>query len=201
MRSAFRVTLPLALCLTFVGTVFAADYRYDKKCSDYYYHDDDHLCVFDDWEIELDKDQTLIIRPHHGRGEIVITEDYALYINGRHVRTDDEADELIEEFYHGTMEMVDEAIVIGAEAAVIGIAGAGIGIGAIGGTVRMLLTDYTEEEFERDIEREAEKLEREAEKLEDRAEVIEDMSEDLEEVAEDLADRVPELRRLDWFRR
>jgi len=63
----------------------------------------------------------------------------------------------------------------------------------------LLFLDFDEDDFEMEIEREAEELEEMAEELEERAEVIEDMAEDLEDMHDDLSRKIPELRELRWF--
>ncbi len=70
---------------------------------------------------------------------------------------------------------------------------------AIGRLMKMVFTSYDEDDFERDMERDADEIEAQASKLEDRAKIIERMADDLEYVTEDLFDNVPELRRLEWF--
>ena len=67
------------------------------------------------------------------------------------------------------------------------------------GVLKMLFTDYSEDDLEYDVEFASEKIERRAEKLEEQAEDIENMIDDLDYISDDLRDAIPELAELDWF--
>ena len=55
--------------------------------------------------------------------------------------------------------------VIGIEGGKIGLAGAGLGLKAVAGVFKLLTPGYDEDDLERDMEHEAEKLEKKAEKI------------------------------------
>ena len=187
--------IALLACLLTFGALPALGEgsHYDFGCRDYHHHG------HDDYSIDFD-DGSLIIREDGRRGdEVEITEDYELYINGDLIKTDKEQKKLLKEYYNLVDDLVDKAEDIGIEGGKIGLAGAKIGLQALGGVFKMLLTDYTEEEFESDIEMEAEELEERAEELEEEAEKLEDIAEEIEDRQIELAEEIPELEELGWF--
>ena len=168
-----------------------------------YEHDidiDQHDVEFSD-DINIDIDDGSVILEEEGGdyNTVEITEEYELFVNDRQVKLDQDQQELVKEFHVLVTDIVSEGKSLGWEGAKIGVSGAKLGMKAIGRIFKMLFTDYDEDDFERDMERDAEVLEARAEKLEDRAEVIEDMADDLDYVAKELFEAVPELRELEWF--
>lgn len=154
------------------------------------------FCSFDHLSIDFD-DGTLIFDFDNRHGDIVeITADYQLYINGELIPTDEEQQKQLQECYHLADKLSAEAVRIGLEGARIGIDGARIGLRAIGGVLKMLLTDYDEDDLERDMERHTRRLERRAERLEKKAERIETIAEKLELAYESLERDIPELQEI-----
>ena len=176
--------------------LFAFSSVYAKKYKKYKDDDkDNYTYVIGDNEIGELGDIDIEIED----GSVILTEDYELYVNDRQVNLTPEQQELVEEFHVLVFEMVDEAKYIGWEGAKVGVSGAKLGMKAIGRLFKMIFTNYDEDDFERDMERDAELLEIKAEKLEDKARVIERKARDLEDITDVLFDEVPELRKLDWF--
>lgn len=132
--------------------------------------------------------------------EVRVTADIELFVNGENVRLTTAQRARLKEWYDLTYQIRDQAKVIMKEGLKVGIKGAGLGLKAIGGLVKMLITDYDEEEFEAYMEAEGEKIEAYAEVLEEKAEVVEEMAERWEDIGDNLVRDVPELNRLDWLR-
>jgi len=164
-------------------------------------HQSDHQSnQVSDPSFDIDDDGTLCLEHQAGRiDRIKITSDYVLYINGRRIKTDDEADRLLEEYYNQAVQMIAAAEKLGLKAGVIGLRGGELGLNAVGGLARAFLTEYELDDLERDLEREADKLEEAAAGLEDEAADVEDAADELQEIAEDLSYEVPELRKMRWF--
>jgi cell division protein ZapA (FtsZ GTPase activity inhibitor) len=192
MRTTITILLTGLFILSLAGAAGAMDERQHKSQKSV-------QCKFNR-TIDFDDDGTLCLEYKDRRHErIEITADYKLYINGRRIKTDDEADELIEKYYEQTAQLITEAEKIGIKAAKIGLHGGELGINAVSGVLRAFLTDYEFEALERDLEDEAEKLEALAEGLEEEAEEIEEMAEELDDLAYELSREVPELRKMKWF--
>ncbi|MFZ5980612.1 MAG: hypothetical protein ACOYVF_08250 [Candidatus Zixiibacteriota bacterium] len=160
----------------------------------------DHDVEVSDY-VNIDIDDGSIFLEEEGGdyNTVEINEEYELFVNDRQVKLDSEQQKLVEEFYVLAMDIVREGKSLGWEGAKIGVSGAKLGMKAVGRIFKMLFTNYDEDDFERDMERDAEILEAKAEKLEDRAENIEDMADDLKYVTEEMFDIIPELRELEWF--
>lgn len=146
------------------------------------------------------RDGSIVITSNRrDRGEVEITSDHKLYVNGQLIVTDEAQDELLAEYYDLTMSILDEAKRLGLEGARIGAAGAAIGLQAVGGILKVLLTEYEFEQLEYELEENAEELEEQAEDIEYRADKLEYMADELADVHNELKRETPELRRLLWF--
>jgi len=189
-----RTTSIILVILIFtIGSAMAFDERDHRK-----YITLDDGCLMNNFDLDID-DGTIIINSHGRYSDVVeITDEYELYINDRHIKTDAEQKALLGEFHSKTMDLIEEAKVIGLEGAEIGLKGAKLGMHAVGGVFRLLLPDFDTDDLEDELEREAEKLEAQAEELEIQAEELEDIAEDLEDLADELVQKIPELDELDW---
>ncbi len=159
-----------------------------------------HCWQVDHIEYDIDDGSLFITHDSPDYETIEITEQYELYINGEKIVLDDHQQALVQDYYDLTMEMVSRAKKIGLEGARVGLEGAKLGIKAVGKVMKMLLTDYDEDDFDRDMEYEAQKIEAKAEILEEKAELIEYLAEEAEMVAEEMREAIPELDRQKWFK-
>ncbi len=165
---------------------------YDSELGDIGLHfgigDDDNSRVY------FRGNEDLVIRNYDkGPRRMTITPQYELLVNGDPVTLDAEQKELVADFYNTAHKIRSKSVRIGIEGARIGVRGAKLGIRAAAGAFRMLLTDYTEEEFERDIEREADKLEAQAEPLEQMGEEVDRLAERLERLYDKMVRKIPEI--------
>ncbi len=192
-------------------------YNYDKFDHDYDYDfdfdfdfDDNnrHVIHYGDFnnfghcnnmDIDIEDDEIYITHSGRRAGEIRITENYELYVNGKQIKTNDEQKRLIEEFYGSAKELKKYAAVIGAKGAAIGIEGAKIGLSAIGGIFKLILPGYDSDDLERDMERKTKGIEYKASLLEKEAEALEHIAYEIEDLADELKDEIPELDKLRWF--
>ena len=145
--------------------------------------------------------ESVFIYPDYDRweGEVEITEDYELYIDGKKTRLSRDEKEMVREYYHLADDIIETAHRIGWEGAKVGVQGAAIGLKAIVNVVKLISPNYTTEDLEEDMDREAEKIEAKAEVLEERAEVIDEIAEDLEDLHIEMKREIRELRNLRWF--
>lgn len=158
---------------------------------------DGQLWSMDDIQVSID-DGSVILTNEYEDGKIEITKDSELYVDGRLVKTDKRQQQLITEFHDGVFEVKDRAIKIGLKGAKIGLEGAGLGIKAVAGIIKMIFTDYDEDDLDRDLQREAQKIEWKADGLEEEAEEIEDIVDHLEDVYYDMDEEIPEIHALGW---
>jgi len=161
-----------------------------------------HILEWDD-ETWFDIDDGSVLITHKERGEprstVEITETYELYVDDERVTLDADQQALVKDFHVQSMEILDLAKVLGWEGAKIGVEGARLGAKAVGCLFKLILPGYDTDDFENEIEQEADKIEAKAEKLEEKAEAIEDLADELDDLARDMRSDIPELRQLRWF--
>jgi hypothetical protein len=185
------IALLFSSLLVFASIGFAGDH-----CRSYSLFDG-QIYSFDEIIIDID-DGSVFITHEYEDDEIEITRKYELYVNGDLVETNQEQKDLLEEFHTAVMDLEDQAIEIGKEGAKIGIEGAKIGLHAARGVLKMLFTEYDEDDLDRDLEFETELLEKKAEKLEEKAEELEKIADDLDDMFYDMEEEIPEIASLDW---
>ncbi len=165
-------------------------------------YSDNDCDLFREEGVDIDYEDGSLIFTYDGDDcieTVVITEDYELIVNGRHVDLNRRQQKLVEDYYEDFMDIAEFAKEIGIEGAKIGAKGAKLGITAIAKIFKLLEEDYDTEDLEEDMDRESEKLERAARKLERKAEKLEDIIDDIEDQQRTLRRSIPELRRLGWF--
>jgi len=146
------------------------------------------------------KDDGILITNTEDRDERVwVTENGELYVNDRQVQLQPEQQANLKEFRDLTYEVSADAKQIAREGVRIGLKGAGLGIKAVGGVLKLLLTGYSEDDLERDMDAEAAKLEVWADALEKKADLVEEKADRMEELGLQLKEEIPELRELDWL--
>ncbi len=146
-----------------------------------------------------EKHDDIIIENEDFDEEVVISSEGELFINGDKVRVPRKERELLKEYHELATATFDEAADLAEEGVKVGLQGVELGIKAATGVFKILLPGYTAEDYERDVEKEAEKVEKTAEKLEDKAEGMEKMIDHIEDIHQELRDRVAELDELGWF--
>jgi Rad3-related DNA helicase len=170
----------------------------ENHCERHYDRCSDHNLIWNDHDVSIDYDDGVMVMDFRDRDVLVeITPEYQLYVNDERVKLDDHQQELVRDFYDLSQQVIDEAVVIGAEGAKIGVHGAAIGLQSLSGLLRVILTDYDTDDLERDLERESDRLEAKAKKLEKKAERLEKKANRLEERWGTMCDRIPELDGLD----
>ncbi|HUV35765.1 MAG TPA: hypothetical protein VMX58_02370 [Patescibacteria group bacterium] len=152
----------------------------------------------DEVSVEIEDGSLLIINEDEDQ-TVEITGEYELSIDDRHIETDEKQQVLIAEYYNRMVNITEYARLLGIEGAKVGASGVKLGITAIAKVVKLLSEDYDENDLEKDMEREAEKLEKKAELLERKAERIEEMAEELEDLHYELRRSIPALKDLEWF--
>ena len=130
------------------------DYDYDL--------DGDTWSINNEIMIDIEDGDIIFSSRGYDDGEIVITEDYELYIDGERIVLNDDQQETLEEYYDTFEEIIEQATELGLKGTAIGIEGAALGVSVIGKLIRAALTDYEIEDMEREIEEQAKKLEEKA---------------------------------------
>ena len=188
-----RIIFSLTLLLLFVSSLTAA--KAEKVFKNNFHHSN---CL-DNVVVEIEND-ILILTCEYDRGLYVeITHDHKLFVSGKRVQLNRYQRNLVEEYYDHFMEIMDRAKEIGLEGAKIGIEGAKIGFLAAKGAMKLLVSEYDQEDFEREIERESEKLEIRTEEIEEMVDDMEEVADEFEELHYTMKSDIDELNDLDWF--
>lgn len=144
------------------------------------------------------EDNRIEIYPKDSKySSIIITENYALYIDDEQIDVSYSAKKLLKLYYKEVYDIRDKAIEIGIAGAKIGISGAKLGLTAVVSLPLLLFGDA--DEYEERMEAAGEAIEAKAELLEERADDLEEQVEKLEDIEDRLKDRVEELDDLGWF--
>ena len=157
MKIAIGFLLVFLPAFTAVQAEDSYTHRYgESKCFD------SHLN-----NVSIDIEDGTLILTHHGRreGTVEITEDYELYVDGRHVKTNAEQRESLGEYREVVILIIERAAVLGLAGVEIGVEGGALALTAISGVLKVWFTDYEGDELERDLKREAKQIEAKAEKL------------------------------------
>jgi len=161
---------------------------------------DGHDDLFRDDDVDVDFERgNLIIECRDDDDEVLISDDFDLFINNDKVKLDRGQRKLVKRYYIQHRELRTQAREIGRAGAKIGIRGVKVAGKSIALAIAELLEDGDWDELEDMIDEMTEEIEEDAEDLEDLAEDLEDLVDDLEDTHYDLRDSVDELDELDWF--
>ncbi len=143
--------------------------------------------------VDMD-DGTLIITSREDEELVMeITDDYDLYLNGEEIETNNDQRKIVKRYYHQWVDIVDMAKNIGIKGAKIGLEGAKLGMKAVVNLFKLMRADYDSDDYEAEIEAEAEKIEAKAEKIEIEAEEIDELVEDFEDLQKELEEEIKEI--------
>lgn len=145
------------------------------------------------------KHKDIIIEKENDAQEVVISPKGELFIDGKEIRASRKERELLKEYNELASSAFERAEELAEDGVKIGLKGAALGLKAATGVLKILLPGYTADDYERDVEKEAEKIEKKAEKLEGKAEELEVMMDHLEDIHEELRDRIDALDALKWY--
>lgn len=146
-----------------------------------------------------EKHDDIIIEHEDFDEEVVISSKGELFIDGDKIRTSRKERDLLKEYHELATATLNEAEDLAEAGVKIGLKGTELGIKAAAGVFKILLPNYTAEDYEKDVEAAAEKVEEKAEKLEKKADAMEEMVKHIEDIHKELRHRVDELDDLGWF--
>jgi hypothetical protein len=188
-----RIIIPLLFILFSASSLFATNT--DKV----YKNKHNHYNCLEDVDIDIEDDVLILTCQYDRELWIEITPDHELYISGDRIYLTRYQRRLVGDYYDHFMEIMERAKEIGKEGAKIGIEGAKVGLLAAKGAMKMILSDYDKDDFEREIEEETEELEIRTDKLEEMADELEDVAEEFEDIHYTMKSEIDELNNLDWF--
>ena len=151
-----KVLLTAVLVLLMASVVSAGNRHVEVNGGGFSF---DRACRLHNHQVQWDSKAAILSSVDHDDFEVEIDSDYELRIDGERVDLNAEQQAMVKEYYEqfdGMTKEVKEVIWAGAR---IGLKGAGVGLKAVTGVVKMIFTDYDEDDLERDVERAAEKIE------------------------------------------
>ncbi len=128
----------------------------------------------------------LFIESEKDDKEIIISNDYRLYIDNELIKTNKKEKQLVQEYYELADYTFDQVIEICDEAGEIGIEGAALGAKAVARVFKLILPGFDSDDLEREIEDESKEIEKKAKKLEEKGGKLESVVEHLKECHEQL---------------
>ena len=161
-------------------------------------HDKSYDCL-ENVQVDIDDDVLIFTCKDDRDLYIEITKNQKLYISGERIYLSRYQRRLIGDYYDHFMEIMERAKEIGKKGAKIGLEGAKIGLLAAQSAMKMLVSDYDQDDFEREIEDETEELELRSEELEEMAEELEEVADEFEDLHYTMKHEIDELNDLDWF--
>ena len=188
-----NLLIPVLLVLFLISSLSA------RKVEEVY-KGKNHFCdCLENVDIDLEDDILTLTCKYDRDQWIEITPDRKMYISGERIYLNQYQQRMVGEYYDHFIDIMDMAKDIGKEGAKIGIKGAKIGLVAASRAMKMILTEYDQDDFERDIEEETEELEIRAEKLEEMAEELEEVADEFEDIHYTMKRDIDELNDLPWF--
>jgi hypothetical protein len=188
-----KIIISLFLVLFCFSSIFA------KKVDKVHKNKHNHYGCLENVDIDIEDDVLILTCQYDRDLWIEITPDHKLYISGERIYLTRYQKRLVGKYYDNFMEIMERAVEMGKEGAKVGIEGAKIGLLAVKGVMKMLVSDYDEDDLEREIEYKAEELEIRTEELEEMAEELEEVAEEFEELHYTMKNEIDELNDLGWF--
>lgn len=139
------------------------------------------------------KGDTLVIKPAGKKDQILITNDYRLFLNGNEIKLNKDQQDLVRDYYEQVRFITATALKLIPRGAEIGIDGAKLGLKAILHTVLTLDKNYDEEQGEKKLEESERALERKASDLEKKGKNLEKIGDELEALQCQLFHQIKEL--------
>ena len=125
---------------------------------------------------------TLVLQAKGNKGQIMITDDYRLFVNGNEIALGREQQNLVRDYYLQLQDIVATALKLVPHGAEIGLQGAHLGLKAILHTILALDDDYDKEKVEKELKEEETKLEQKAKMLEKKGKSLEKMGDEFEDL-------------------
>jgi len=175
------------------GTLLAAqsdDKNMDKSSS---------MTCFQDIDVDIDNDNIVLTCSYDNEQWVEITPDCELYVNGSRISLTRHQEHLLDDYYDCFMEIIDQSREIGIEGAKIGIKGVKVSLVAVRCLLKMALTEYDTDTFEKEIEEESDRINEQAEELNEMAEELEKSAKEFEILHVALKRQINVLNQLVWF--
>ena len=159
--------------------------------------DDFNSIQLDSAEYKFEKDWVYIYRIDDDNMYIKITSDKELFINGERINIGFWDKRLLHKYYKNLRKVKRMSQELAQKGSELGLKGGEMALEAIL-KMPLILLDGTDE-YEQEIEAEADKIEKEADKLEKRGEEIEEIADKVGKYKKKLKAKIEALDALEWY--
>ncbi len=183
-----QVTFGIVVLLALVMTSWGAPVHMDIH--------KDHVITMDFVDVSVDGADLIMHCKNDEDTEVVIKEDYSLWVGDEQVSLTPSEEKLVMDFYNATFSLIQDALRIARKGVRLGLKGAKIGLSAAFNAIVAAVMGEDEDSIEARVEQKTSQIEEEANRLEREANGIEERADEVEELLKKMFRTIPALQKL-----
>ncbi len=183
-----QVTFGIVVLLALVMTSWGAPVHVDIH--------KDHVITMDFVDVSVDGADLVMHCKNDEDTEVVIKEDYSLWVGDEQVSLTPSEEKLVMDFYNATFSLIQDALRIARKGVRLGLKGAKIGLSAAFNAIVAAVMGEDEDSIEARVEEKTSQIEEEANRLEREANGIEERADEVEELLKKMFRTIPALQKL-----
>ncbi len=183
-----QVTFGIVVLLALVMTSWGAPVHMDIH--------KDHVITMDFVDVSVDGADLIMHCKNDEDTEVVIKEDYSLWVGDEQVSLTPSEEKLVMDFYNATFSLIQDALRIARKGVRLGLKGAKIGLSAAFNAIVAAVMGEDEDSIEARVEEKTSQIEEEANRLEREANGIEERADEVEELLKKMFRTIPALQKL-----
>ncbi len=183
-----QVTFGIVVLLALVMTSWGAPVHVDIH--------KDHVITMDFVDVSVDGADLIMHCKNDEDTEVVIKEDYSLWVGNEQVSLTPSEEKLVMDFYNATFSLIQDALRIARKGVRLGLKGAKIGLSAAFNAIVAAVMGEDEDSIEARVEEKTSQIEEEANRLEREANGIEERADEVEELLKKMFRTIPALQKL-----
>ena len=183
-----QVTFGIVVLLALVMTSWGAPVHVDIH--------KDHVLTVDFVDVSVDGADLIMHCKNDEDTEVVIKEDYSLWVGNEQVSLTPSEEKLVMDFYNATFSLIQDALRIARKGVRLGLKGAKIGLSAAFNAIVAAVMGEDEDSIEARVEEKTSQIEEEANRLEREANGIEERADEVEELMKKMFRTIPALQKL-----
>ncbi len=183
-----QVTFGIVVLLALVMTSWGAPVHVDIH--------KEHVLTVDFVDVSVDGGDLVMHCKNDEDTEVVIKEDYSLWVGDEQVSLTPSEEKLVMDFYNATFSLIQDALRIARKGVRLGLKGAKIGLSAAFNAIVAAVMGEDEDSIEARVEQKTSQIEEEANRLEREANGIEERADEVEELLKKMFRTIPALQKL-----
>ena len=156
----------------------------------------DHVITMDFVDVSVDGADLIMHCKNDEDTEVVIKEDYSLWVGNEQVSLTPSEEKLVMDYYNATFSLIQDALRIARKGVRLGLKGAKIGLSAAFNAIVAAVMGEDEDSIEARVEEKTSQIEEEANRLEREANGIEERADEVEELLKKMFRTIPALQKL-----